>query len=987
MDTSNVFELARLEDLQSYKILDTLPEVDFDRLTLLATRICDTPIATIAFVDEQRLWLKSTVGLDVGEATREDAFCKHAVTNARPFIVTDTQKDPLFANNPFVLGQPGLRFYAGMPLISSRGFRLGMLAVMDVAPRELTDEQVEALEALADQVMAQLELRRQRQMMADMTAEQDGMKVKLLQQTEHLEDVQRIAHIGTWELRIQDNHLLWSDEIYRIFGIDREGWQGSFESFMSLVHPDDRERLLAEQARAIRDKRPLNIQHRIILPDGQVRFVQELAELIEDEIDQTLILSGTVQDITMHKQGEEELRRLATRLTTTLESITDGFFTLDREWRFTYLNQEAERLLQRKRADLMGKVLWDEFKEVADGDFYREYHRAVAENCKVSFEEFYPPLNMWFTVSAYPSSEGLAVYFQDISTQRAAQDQLKLLETCISRLNDIVLITDAEPLDEPGPRIVFVNDAFERRTGYSREEVIGKTPRILQGPKTQRAELDRIRVALQEMEPVRAELINYKKNGEEFWLELEIVPVADSKGVFTHSVAIERDITQRKVAEEEIKQLAFFDYLTHLPNRRLLLNRLKQSLASNARSKRQGALLLIDLDNFKALNDTFGHDKGDLLLQLVAQRLTQCVREIDTVARLGGDEFVVMLVDLNGNLQEAIKEAKIVGERILTNFIQPFQLNSHEYHSTPSMGITLFTDYRDTLEELLKRADLAMYQAKAAGRNAMRFFDPDMQMAVSIRVSLEEELQQGLRYDEFSLYYQVQVDSDSNVIGAEALVRWQHPRRGLISPVEFISLAEESGLIMPLGHWVLKTACSQLADWAELPELENLSLAVNVSARQFRHPEFVYQVLDALQQTGADPRKLKLELTESLLLDNVEDTIAKMSALKAKGVGFSLDDFGIGYSSLSYLKRLPLDQLKIDKSFVRDVLTNPNDAAIARTIVALGQSLGLAVIAEGVETEAQHEFLASHGCHAYQGYLFSKPLPLGQFRAFVLSKK
>jgi diguanylate cyclase (GGDEF)-like protein/PAS domain S-box-containing protein len=992
MDTSNVFELARLQDLQSYKILDTPPEADFDRLTRLAARICDIQIATVTFVDEQRLWFKSQVGLDLAgldlrETTRVAAFCTHAISDAKPFIVPDTQKDPLFTNNPLVLGKPGLRFYAGIPLISPRGFGLGTLAVMDLVPRTLTDEQLEALGTLAEQVMVQLELRRQQHILADMAAEQDRVNIKLLHQTEHLEEVQRIAHIGTWELRVQENRLLWSDEIYRIFGIDREGFQENFESFMSFVHPDDREKLLAEQARVMRGKGSLNIQHRIIRRDGQVRYVQELAELVEDEIDQTLILSGTVQDITMHKQDEDELRRLAARLTTTLESITDGFFTLDREWRFTYLNKEAERLLQRTQADLMGKVLWDEFKEAVSRDFYREYHRAVAENCKVSFEEFYPPLNKWFTVNAYPSSEGLAVYFQDISIQRAAEDQLKLLETCVARLNDIVLITETEPFDEPGPRIVFVNDAFERRTGYSREEVIGKTPRILQGPKTQRAELDRIRTALQKWEPVRAELINYKKNGEEFWLELEIVPVADSTGWFTHWVAIERDITQRKVAEEEIKHLAFFDYLTHLPNRRLLLNRLKQTLASNARNKRQGALLFIDLDNFKTLNDTLGHDKGDQLLKQVAERLTKCVREIDTVARLGGDEFVVMLVELNENLQEAVKEAKIVGERILASFNQPYQLHNHEYHSTPSIGVTLFSDYRDTLDELLKRADLAMYQAKAAGRNTMRFFDPDMQTAVSVRVSLEEELQQGLQHKEFSLYYQVQVDSAGNVTGAEALVRWQHPRRGRISPVEFISLAEETGLIIPLGHWVLETACAQLVDWAARPEMANLSLAVNVSARQFRHPEFVYQVLDVLQQTGADPQKLKLELTESLLLDNVEDTIAKMSALKAQGVGFSLDDFGTGYSSLSYLKRLPLDQLKIDKSFVNDVLTNSNDAAIARTIVALGQSLGLAVIAEGVETEAQHEFLASHGCHAYQGYLFSEPLPLDHFKAFVLSKK
>jgi EAL domain-containing protein (putative c-di-GMP-specific phosphodiesterase class I) len=338
-----------------------------------------------------------------------------------------------------------------------------------------------------------------------------------------------------------------------------------------------------------------------------------------------------------------------------------------------------------------------------------------------------------------------------------------------------------------------------------------------------------------------------------------------------------------------------------------------------------------------------------------------------------------MLEDLSENPQEAATLTENVGEKILAALNQPYMLAEREYLGSSSIGITLFSDHQESVEELLKQADLAMYQAKAAGRNALRFFDPAMQAAVTARAALEADLRQGVQKDQFLLYYQPQVDGDGHLTGAEALVRWQHPQRGLVSPAEFIPAAEESGLILPLGHWVLETACTQLVAWAAQTEKAHLTLAVNVSARQFRHPDFVDQVLAVLDRTGADPQKLKLELTESLLLDDVEDIIAKMTALKSRGVGFSLDDFGTGYSSLSYLKRLPLDQLKIDRSFVRDVLTDSNDAAIARTIVALGQSLGLAVIAEGVETEAQREFLASHGCLAYQGYLFGRPLPLRDF--------
>jgi len=443
------------------------------------------------------------------------------------------------------------------------------------------------------------------------------------------------------------------------------------------------------------------------------------------------------------------------------------------------------------------------------------------------------------------------------------------------------------------------------------------------------------------------------------------------------------DITDRKRAEAEIENLAFFDPLTRLPNRRLLLDRLHQALAASARTERQGALLFIDLDNFKTLNDTYGHDKGDLLLQQAAQRLGNCIRQSDTVARLGGDEFVVMLKDMSSNPAEAATQAEAVGTKVLAALKQPYQLAAVEHHSSASVGITLFGGSEDTVDELFKRADMALYQAKAVGRNAVRFFDPGMQAAMAARVALEVDLRQGLQQEQFVLHYQAQVNAQGQLTGAEVLARWQHPQRGMVPPMQFIGLAEETGLILPLGHWVLKTACLQLAQWASRPETAQLTLSVNVSARQFHQPEFVQEVLGLIERTGAPAQRLKLELTESLLVDDVDDIIAKMTELKARGVGFSLDDFGTGYSSLSYLKRLPLDQLKIDQSFVRDALTDPNDAAIARTIVALGQSLGLTVIAEGVETQAQRDFLWASGCFAYQGYFFGRPGPVAALDAFI----
>jgi EAL domain-containing protein (putative c-di-GMP-specific phosphodiesterase class I) len=354
------------------------------------------------------------------------------------------------------------------------------------------------------------------------------------------------------------------------------------------------------------------------------------------------------------------------------------------------------------------------------------------------------------------------------------------------------------------------------------------------------------------------------------------------------------------------------------------------------------------------------------------------VREGDTIARLGGDEFVVMLENLSGNLQEAASMAKATGEDILAILTQPYQLAGYACLSTPSIGITLFTNHQKS-DDLLRQADLAMYQAKAAGRNTLRFFDPEMQKTVMVRAGLEADLREAIKKEQFVLHYQAQVIGNGRQVGAEVLLRWQHPERGMILPGDFIPLAEESKLILPIGLWVLQSACAQLARWASRPETAHLTLAVNVSALQFRQADFVDEVMAALGRHGANPRQLKLELTENVLVESVEDIIDKMAALKAKGVSFSLDDFGTGYSSLSYLKRLPLDQLKIDQGFVRDILTDPNDAAIAKMIVALGESMGLGVIAEGVELEAQWRFLADHGCHAYQGYLFGKPMPISDF--------
>jgi len=467
------------------------------------------------------------------------------------------------------------------------------------------------------------------------------------------------------------------------------------------------------------------------------------------------------------------------------------------------------------------------------------------------------------------------------------------------------------------------------------------------------------------------------------WFELSVAKKPVAAGEKQRFIVLSRDITERKQAEEEIHNLAFYDPLTSLPNRRLLHDRLHQAQAACMRGEHHGALIFIDLDNFKTLNDTKGHDVGDLLLQKVVQRLQVGVRDGDTVARLGGDEFVVILESLSAHSDEAATQASLVAEKLRIALGSPYLLKEHEYHSTPSIGVTLFQGHSESVEDLLRHADTALYQAKSGGRNTIRFFDPDMQADLESRTEMIGNLRHALQHQQLRLHYQSQVDSSQRIIGAEALLRWNSPQHGLVSPAQFIPLAEETGLIVPIGLWVLKTACEQIKSWSANSATSELQLAVNVSACQFRQRDFIGNVQQVIGASGINPNRLKIELTESVVLDNVTDSITKMYELKAMGIRLSMDDFGTGYSSLSYLKKLPLDQLKIDQSFVRDIVIDPNDAAIVQAIITMGQAFGLSVIAEGVETEAQREFLHLHGCHAFQGFLFSRPVPIEQFDSLL----
>lgn len=566
----------------------------------------------------------------------------------------------------------------------------------------------------------------------------------------------------------------------------------------------------------------------------------------------------------------------------------------------------------------------------------------------------------------------------DVTELKQTENDLRIAATAFESQEGMI-VTDADSI------ILRVNKAFTTITGYSAEEVIGKNPSILSSGQHDALFYIAMWKDINATDYWEGEIWNKRKNGDVYPENITITAVKDSNDNISNYVATLTDITLSKEAEQEIEDLAYYDPLTHLPNRRLMIDRIHHAMSASARSGNEGALLFLDLDHFKDINDTLGHDIGDLLLQQVAERLTSSIREGDTISRFGGDEFVVLLEGLSSQPIKAAAQAEDIANNILSSINLPYQLINHHYNSSASIGISLFEGHKFDVDELLKQADIALYQAKDDGRNTLRFFDPQMQAKITVRVALENELKQAIDQQQFQLYYQIQLDDSSHPIGCEALIRWSHPERGLISPIEFIPIAEKNRTILAIGQWVLDTACAQLKVWQHDEATRGLTLSINISVKQFHQAGFISQIMMAIQQHAINPALLKLELTESLLLDDIEDTIANMNTLAKIGIQFSLDDFGTGYSSLQYLKRLPLHQLKIDKSFVDDIVSSNSDQAIVRTIIAMAHSLGLNVIAEGVETKEQWQCLLTAGCSHYQGYLFGKPVPIDEFEAILRS--
>ncbi|MEQ6290181.1 putative bifunctional diguanylate cyclase/phosphodiesterase [Vogesella sp. GCM10023246] len=675
-------------------------------------------------------------------------------------------------------------------------------------------------------------------------------------------------------------------------------------------------------------------------------------------------------------QAQADAQRLLTEI---CDNSSDAIYAKDAEGRYLLFSREAARVTGQAAATVLGQddsLLFPaaELPAIRGND-----QCVMAENRTLTFEETVSTVDgkVVFLSTKGPLHDsqgqvrGLFGIARDITARKLLEEEQRIAAIAFES-QEGMLLTQADGM------IVRINRAFSMLTGYSAAEALGHTPAMLKSGRHEPAFFGAMWQQIHEHGYWQGELWNRRKNGSLFIAWLTISAVRGEDGHISHFVGAFSDITSHREAEAEIHRLAYYDPLTQLPNRRLLQDRIRQALATSQRSRHYGALIFLDLDHFKNLNDTRGHHVGDQLLVETALRLNRHVRESDSVARLGGDEFVLLLENLGSSAQEAAVQAEQVAEKIREALALPFQLGELTFHATASLGIALFLGHSESAESLLKYADVAMYQAKTDGRDTLRFFDPSMQTALEERSQLESDLYQALAHDQLQLYYQAQLNNQHQLIGAEALLRWQHPQRGLVPPGQFIPLAEETGLILPIGQWVLQQACRQLAAWQQAGNaLQQLS--VNVSARQFRQPDFVAQVEAALASSGANPTQLMIELTESMVLDDVEDTLHKMQALRRLGISFSLDDFGTGNSSLAYLTRLPLDELKIDKSFILNLPHSRNDAIIAQTIIAMATGLGLRVLAEGVETRAQQDFLQQHHCQAYQGFLFSRPLPQAEF--------
>ncbi|MCW3172120.1 bacteriohemerythrin [Shewanella subflava] len=801
---------------------------------------------------------------------------------------------------------------------------------------------------------------------------------KLMRSEKRFEKAMFYAQVGYWDLENLNGKMQWSAQMYSLMGTVKET-PPTLALMADIIHPKYRATLMTSIKSCYHNGTEHHLQYPITRPsDNQIRWIECRGKRVVAE-NGKFSISGFAQDITEFKQAEIKLIEQQQQLQFISDNSPFYIARCDETQKYIYVSNPYAALFGLSPDDILGRTV----KEVVGEIIYEEISPhidkvlsgmpASYDLCLLSKEllvQYVPEFDEQQNVIGYISG------ISDITERKQLEQKLRLAAK-VFESQEGIFITDANKT------ILQANCAFSKITGYREQDIIGKPLTQFNTDADNEQFYDQILDKLRTEDSWEGETWHPHQNGSPFPAYLYIDAVRDEQHCISNYIVTINDISRRKKNEQKIQQLAFYDQLTQLPNRRLLLDRLNRVIISSKRLHKNNAFLFLDIDRFKMLNDTYGHDMGDLLLTSIAERLSECVREEDTLARIGGDEFVIILEGLNEQQITAASQTTEICQKILAAMSRSFQLKNIQYNCSASIGVVLFNDPSTTASEIMKQADIAMYQAKVAGRNTLRFFDPTMQEEISKRAKLESELFDAVKHGHFKLFYQIQVNHQQQPVGAEALIRWLHPQKGIIPPAEFIPYAEESGLILPIGQWVIETACQQLKQWQSHPATKALTISINVSAKQFRQPEFFDQVIDIINQYDIDPTLLKMELTESLLLNDVSNTIVQMHALGKLGIQFSLDDFGTGYSSLQYLKKLPLYQLKIDRSFIRDLITDKSDQSIVKTIISMAQSLSFSVIAEGVETIEQRQFLKSEGCLHYQGYLFGKPLPIEEFAQLV----
>lgn len=764
---------------------------------------------------------------------------------------------------------------------------------------------------------------------------------------------------------------------------DQELTCGEVCSIEQLIINEDRPRVVAELKHAITQNRPFTIRYQIRHKDGSHRHILEQGTPVNDTDGKLLYIDGVMFDVTEHKQVEEKVRASEQELNTILNSLQDVYYRVDSEGRLNRVSPSVQKLLGYAPQQLFGTMLADLYVDPQGRDqFLRQLEKqgGAVENyeAQLRHKDGFP---VWVSSNAHyiRDEQGIPIGVEgttrDVGQLKAAEDLCNRFGRILDHSSNEIYMFDADTL-----HFTQVNRGARQNLGYSMQELEQLTALDLKPDYTRESFTELIQpLYLGEQEQIVFQTHHRRKDGSLYPVEVRLqLSHEESPPVF---VAIIQDISERIQNEEQLQYLAHHDALTTLPNRVLFTDRLDQSLARAHWHERAVAVLFLDLDRFKVINDTLGHDIGDRALQALSERLQDCIREGDTVARLGGDEFAIVLEDV-----ATADDVAPTARKILDVLSQPFLLDKHEFILTTSIGISLFPiDGKDT-QTLLKHADIAMYRAKELGRNTYQFYSADMSAKAFERLNLEINLRHALEREEFVLYYQPQQNlADGRIFGVEALIRWQHPDLGLISPADFVPLLEETGLIIPVGEWVLHTACLQARAWND-SGLKPLRMSVNLSGRQTNNSNFIATVEQVLKDSKLDPALLELEMTESILMHNVQTTIKTLATISEMGIRLAIDDFGTGYSSLSYLKRFPIDTLKIDRSFIHDLTQDPDDATLVEAIIAMGRALNLNIIAEGVETEEQVEFLHAHNCDNIQGFLFSQPLPAKEITTLLHEK-